>query len=202
MKTQYDDLLKKGNIDEAYEKIKKKYFDLVAKMIEEEFNLDTSWMTEKELNECYMGHFPYFQTISIINSWLNINVVFPDSSKAEWKDNLTLFAHHQKIAYYEKQIQKIKEQYRVYKELKKKIEKTSYADQIHNWKQHLPIPYRQFMRKSEMITEPLYKADYINNIITNHTYVIPDGEFYDIISITEPMVLFYLENLQKRYEDT
>lgn len=202
METKYDDLLRKGNIDKAYEKIKEEYFSLLAKMINDEFELDTSWMTERELNECYMGHFPYFQVISNINSWLDINTVFPDSSKEDWQGNLTLFAHHQKIAYYQKQIEHIKNQYNRYKQIKENLKKTSYKEEIRRWKEQLPISYRQFLKKATLITEPLYKADQINNVIKNHTYAIPDGDFYDVISMTESMVLFYLENVQRSYEST
>ena len=47
MKNKYDELLRKGSINEVYEDIKKEYFTLIANMIDEQFELDTSWMTEK-----------------------------------------------------------------------------------------------------------------------------------------------------------
>ena len=50
MKNKYDELLRKGSTNEVYEDIKKEYFTLIANMIDEQYQLDTSWMTEKELN--------------------------------------------------------------------------------------------------------------------------------------------------------
>ena len=201
MKNKYDELLRKGSTNEVYEDIKKEYFTLIANMIDEQFQLDTSWMTEKELNECYGGHFPYLQSIAKIDAELDPSVVFHDSSKEEWKGNPEGFAHHQKVTYYLNQIEHIKDQYKRYKEIKESLKERPYDEQIRVWKQQLPIPYRQFARKSEAITEPLYKADRLDNVIRNHTHVIPDGEFYDVISITELMVLFYLENVQNSYEN-